>query len=137
MPSSRREKMDPVSAAQSISALILLQMEPFTDGQHFYIIWPPLPLSCTDLMSFPGTYAALETTKEEQAPTPVLLFCLQLRRLTIMLHSDIWKNVVTHSVRERGAKWPRWSCWRSAGGKFQGYWFFFSVFLFFFTVFLK
>lgn len=36
MPSSRREKMDPVSAAQSISALILLQMEPFTDGQHLY-----------------------------------------------------------------------------------------------------
>lgn len=45
MLSSRESEMDSVSAGESIRALILLQMEVFTSGQHLYLIWF-LPLGC-------------------------------------------------------------------------------------------
>ena len=43
--------------------------------------------------------------EEEERAAASVLFCLELRRITILLLSDIWKRTVTHSVKEwRGAK---------------------------------
>lgn len=39
MLSPRGGGMDSVSGGESIRALILLQMELFTSGQHLYLIW--------------------------------------------------------------------------------------------------
>lgn len=40
--------------------------------------------------------------EEERVATSVLLlFCLELRRFTLLLHSDIWKHTVTHLVEGR------------------------------------
>lgn len=95
--------MDSLSGGESIRALILLRMEHYSNGQHFYLIWPwttgKKPLVAFDEVG--NCYSAWAHTWKLCSKCQCWIAIgrsVFFLFLELLFHSDIWKNTVTHLV---------------------------------------